>query len=83
MPEMPETYTAFALDDPDYGTPGITVQQGDGAPVESADLSWADGEWDADEADGILADMGFRRVGLWEYLSPQYVAEVVATPETP
>ena len=74
------SYTAFALADPTEGNPGVGVWDDDpkGPPIAIENLTWRDDEFDFGAADEALGRMGFRRSSEWEWMSPQYVAEVEA-----
>ena len=84
------THNAFASDgphsgsDPDtgddwtYGWPGITVEDAEGREVAGKDFQWPSGTFAADVADETLSGMGFRRVGPWEWLNPDWRAPLVA-----
>jgi hypothetical protein len=86
------THNAFASDgphsgsDPDtgddwtYGWPGITVEDAEGREVAGAgkDFRWPSGKFDSAFADETLGRMGFRRIGPWESLNPDWRAPLAA-----
>jgi len=89
------THNAFASDgphsgsDPDtgddwtYGLPGIAVENAEGRMVAGKDLQWPSGKFDPAFADETLTRMGFRRIGPWEWLNPDWRAPLAANDSTP
>jgi len=90
-----QTYAAFAHDstghpgpDPDTGDDGawapsgIAVEDAEGRTVAGKDFQWPSGEFATDAADETLGDMGFRRVGDWEWLGWDWRAPLAAAQDS-